>query len=164
MAYIPQCDVPVSVPSVFNIDQATGSLVSQPGEGILSYAAVLRCVWGLDSKTGKVTTSPVKVQVTGVYRRGPAVLKKDGTPRKVRATWRFAPGEACTFAVPSEGDLVLGTALKRWPVGAAIRTLLDQVIALGEVADLATCRPLLAAQIQAHHNDVVALMAKAKAK
>jgi len=161
MAYIPQCDVPVSVPSVFNIDQATGALVSAPAEGVLSYAVVLRCVWSLD-KAGKVVTSPVKVQVAGVYRRGAPVLKKDGTPRKVRATWRFQPGQPCTYAVPQEGDLVLGTALKRWPVGKAIRTLLDQVIALGEVADLATCRPMLAAQIQAHHNDVVGLMAKAK--
>jgi len=143
--YNPECDTPVSAPVLVHLDKETGAIMQGPGEGVESYCATARVMWGLGAEGGIIAKGSIKVSVSSAYQRQP--------PKKAGATgrpcWHWIPGNLPTFGYAPVGSWVVGSAVKRFPAGASGKALFSSIGPVLDTLDLAACQAAFEAQVVA---------------
>jgi len=160
--YNPECDTPVSAPFLVHVDKATGQAVQGPGEGVETFAATARVMWGLGSDGGIIAKGAIKVSVSAAYQR-----KAPKNPEaKGRVGWYFTAGSLPVFGYAPVGAWVLGSAVKRFPAGPLGLTLFGSIGPVLQGLDLGACQAAFEAQVTAvigSHPELLTKLPRAKA-
>lgn len=144
--YVPECDAPVSAPVLVHLDAETGSPMTGPGEGVVSYCATARVMWGLDSE-GRITAKgSAKVSVSSAYQR--KAPKTPGATGRPCWYWQQA-GTLPTYGYAPTGAWVIGSAVRRFPAGVSGKALFNAIGPVLDGLDLAACQKAFEAQVTA---------------
>ena len=102
-------DLCIAPALVFHLDTSTGAEVSAPGEGVESFAVVLRSMVNESGERG-----PARIAIHGAFV---AKAAKGSTARWQR--WMVGPGGKCVLGEPVEGAMCLGGGSGRLDVAVA---------------------------------------------